>query len=122
MADGPREALWHVLDPTDGPVLKACGNQRRLIDAGSAILAREAVGALHELPVQDVIETVHGGDPYAAPQTIVIAGWCTCQYQGRHHLLRRSRDRRCRTVTNAPEAAARFRSADRAVSILSGFG
>ena len=26
-ADGPREALWHILDPTDGPVLKACGNQ-----------------------------------------------------------------------------------------------
>ena len=66
MADGPREALWHILDPTDGPIIKACGNQRRLIDAGSAIFAREPVGAHLELPVQDVIETVHGGDPYAA--------------------------------------------------------
>ena len=66
MADGPREALWHILDPTDGPVLKACGNQRRLIDAGSAIFAREPVGAHLELPIQDVIETVHGGNPYAA--------------------------------------------------------
>src|SRR5215211_3399823 len=67
MADGPREALWHILDPTDGPILKACGNQRRLIDAGSTIFARKPVGALLELPIQDVIETVHGGDPYAAP-------------------------------------------------------
>jgi len=25
------------------------------------------VGAHLELPIQDVIETVHGGDPYAAP-------------------------------------------------------
>jgi hypothetical protein len=25
------------------------------------------MGALLELPIQDVIETVHGGDPYAAP-------------------------------------------------------
>src|SRR5215212_1539524 len=67
MVDGPREALWHILDPTDGPVLKACRNQRRLIDAGSAIFAREPVGALLELPIHDVIETIHGGDPYAAP-------------------------------------------------------
>jgi hypothetical protein len=40
------------------------------------------MGALLELPIQDVIETFHGGDPYAAPQTIVIAGSCTCQHQG----------------------------------------
>ena len=67
-ADGPREALWHILHPTDGPVLKTSGNERRLIDAGSAIFAREPVGAVSELPVKDVIETIHGGDPYAAPQ------------------------------------------------------
>src|SRR5215208_3987856 len=95
-ADGPREALWHILGPTNGPVPKAGGNQRRLIDAGSAIFAREPVGALLELPIQDVIETVHGGDPYAAPQTIVIAGWCTCQPPGTAiSYLRRWRNRRC---------------------------
>src|SRR5215217_3835290 len=67
-ADGPREALWHILHPTDRPVLKTSGNDRCFIDAGSAVFAGEPVGAVSELPVKDVIETVHGGDPYAAPQ------------------------------------------------------
>ena len=43
--DRAREALWHVIDPSDRSVLKACGDQRRFIDAGAAVLSREWMGA-----------------------------------------------------------------------------
>ena len=63
----PRRLIDISASPPDGPVLKACGNRRRFIDAGSAaVSAWETVGALLEPPIQDVIETGHGGDRYAA--------------------------------------------------------
>src|SRR3954466_11792828 len=62
--DWAREALWHVLNPSDRLVLKACGNQGSFIDAGAAVLSGEWVRTDLQLPIQDVIETVHGGGPF----------------------------------------------------------
>src|SRR5215203_416462 len=62
-----REALRHVLDPANRPVLKASGDQGRFIDASAAVLSRELMRARFELPIQDVIKVVHGGRPCGAP-------------------------------------------------------
>src|SRR5215207_10023919 len=62
-ADRAREAYWHVLDPASGPVLKAGRDQGRFVDAGAAVLPWEGMRALFELPVQNVIEAIHGGHP-----------------------------------------------------------
>src|SRR5829696_3835510 len=66
-ADRAREALRHVLDPANRPVLKASGDQGRFIDASAAVLSRELMRARFELPIQDVIKVVHGGRPCGAP-------------------------------------------------------
>src|SRR3954447_16868290 len=66
-ADRAREALRHVLDPANRPVLKASGDQSRLVDASAAVLSRELMRARFELPIQDVIKVVHGGRPCGAP-------------------------------------------------------
>src|SRR5829696_3687238 len=63
-ADRAREALRHVLDPANGPVLKAGGNQGSFIDAGAAVSSGEWVRTSLQLPIQNVIETVHGGGPF----------------------------------------------------------
>src|SRR5215204_2856445 len=62
--DRAREALWHVIDPSDRSVLKACGDQRRFIDTGATVSSGEWVRTGLQLPIQDVIETVHGGGPF----------------------------------------------------------
>src|SRR5215204_2981122 len=62
--DWAREALWHVLDPSDRAVLKACGDQRCFIDTGATVSSREGMRTGLQLPIQDVIETVHGGGPF----------------------------------------------------------
>src|SRR5215207_10632800 len=66
-ADRAREALRHILDPANGPVLKASGDHGRFVDASAAVLSREWMRARFELPIQDVIKVVHGGRPCGAP-------------------------------------------------------
>src|SRR5829696_9412564 len=66
LTDRPREALRHLLNSADPLVLEASCDDSRFIDARSAVLSREWMRPRFELPIQDVIETVHGGDPYAA--------------------------------------------------------
>src|SRR5215203_2785221 len=66
-ADRAREALRHLLNPANGPVLKASGDQGRFVDASAAVLSREWMRARFELPIQDVIKVVHGGRPCGAP-------------------------------------------------------
>src|SRR5918995_870006 len=63
LADRAREAVWHISDTTHRLVLEPGGNDGSLVDARSAVLAGERMRALLELPIQDVIETVHGGRP-----------------------------------------------------------
>src|SRR4051794_11543568 len=64
VTDWAREALWHVLNPSDRLVLEACGNQSSFIDAGAAVSSGEWVRASLQLPIQNVIKTVHGGGPF----------------------------------------------------------
>src|SRR5215207_241074 len=55
------------LDATDRLVRKTCRDNSRFIDAGSAVLAGERMRAELELPIQDMIEAVHGDHPLAHP-------------------------------------------------------
>src|SRR5215203_6570502 len=66
-ADRAREALRHVLDPSNRPVLKATSDEGRFVNASAAVLSREWMRARFELPIQDVIKVVHGGRPCGAP-------------------------------------------------------
>src|SRR5215212_7632776 len=49
-----------VLDATDRLVREPSRDDSRFIDAGSALLAGKRMRAGLELPIQDVIEAVHG--------------------------------------------------------------
>src|SRR5215207_7200015 len=63
LADRAREAFGHVLDATDPLVRETCRDDSRFIDAGSALLAGKRMRAELELPIQDMIEAVHGDHP-----------------------------------------------------------
>src|SRR3954451_18548244 len=62
-ADWAREAVRHLLNPMDWLVLKPCCENRSFIDARSSVFSRERMRAVFELPIQNVIKTVHGGRP-----------------------------------------------------------
>src|SRR5829696_8063642 len=84
LADRPREALGHLLNSADPLVLEASCDDSRFIDARSAVLSREWMRPRFELPIQDVIETVHGGHPCGAPQQrMLIPGHLSCQQKRR---------------------------------------
>src|SRR5829696_9550926 len=51
----------------DRLVRETCRDNSRFIDAGSAVLAGERMRAELELPIQDMIEAVHGDHPLAHP-------------------------------------------------------
>src|SRR5215208_7518146 len=70
LADRAREAVGHVLDATDRLVFEPSRDDSRFIDAGSAVLAGKRMRPGLELPIQDVIETVHGDHPRAHPHTL----------------------------------------------------
>src|SRR5215217_3411169 len=63
LADRAREAVGHVLDPTHRLVFEPSRDDSGFIDAGSAVLAGKRMRPGLELPIQDVIEAVHG-EPY----------------------------------------------------------
>src|SRR5215208_1125587 len=78
LADRAREAVGHVLDATDRLVRETCRDDSRFIDAGSAVLAGKRMRAELKLPIQDVIEMVHGARPLAHPHPAQTAS------RGRH--------------------------------------
>src|SRR5829696_6553539 len=69
LADWARKALGHVLDAMDRLVRETCRDDSRFIDAGSAVFAGKRMRPGLELPLHDVIETVHGDHPRAHPHT-----------------------------------------------------
>src|SRR5829696_6089788 len=70
LADWARKALGHVIDAMDRLVRETCRDDSRFIDAGSAVFAGKRMRPGLELPIQDVIETVHGDHPRAHPHTL----------------------------------------------------
>src|SRR5215217_5960578 len=66
-ADRTRETLRHVVNGTHRLVREAGCYDGRFVDAGAPVLSRECMRALLQLPVQDVVEMVHGGHPCGAP-------------------------------------------------------
>src|SRR5215213_7361104 len=58
-ADRPGEAGRHVVDTADGFVGETSRDEGRFVDAGSTVPAGERVRADLQLPVQDVIKTIH---------------------------------------------------------------
>src|SRR4051812_39004815 len=85
LADWARKALGHVLDAMDRLVLETCRDDSRFIDAGSAAFAGKRMRAGLELPIQDVIEIVHGEQSsWHTPHTARLrAPACTCQWLGK---------------------------------------
>ena len=78
-------AVGHVLDPTHRLVFEPSRDDSRFIDAGSAVLSRKWVRAELKLPIQDLIEMVHGGCPLAHPHAGRLVGNAS-RCQSREHL------------------------------------
>jgi hypothetical protein len=71
-ADRARETARHAVHGRNGSVLEATRNQGRFVDARPAIWAREWMRARLELPIQDVIEIIHGGLPPYHPSNVML--------------------------------------------------
>src|SRR5215217_989927 len=80
LADRAREAFGHVLDATDRLVREPGRDDSRFIDAGSDLLAGKRMRAELELPIQDMIEAVHGAILGHTPQPRLRASVGVCQW------------------------------------------
>src|SRR4051794_7861002 len=84
LADRAREAFGHVLDATDRLVREPSRDDSRFIDAGSTLLAGERMRAELELPIEDMIEAVHGDHPWAHPPAQTASPVGVCQWYAKH--------------------------------------